>query len=56
MDMEILLCDTANVMIELATHKNLILVVSQSKIEPKLANLDWAGIGPKLGPKMSIFG
>ena len=42
------LCDTANVMIELATHKNLILVVSQSKIGPEMGYLAWTGIGPKL--------
>ena len=46
-------------MIELATHKNPILAVSQSKIEPKLANLDWAGIGPKFahisGSNVPIF-
>ena len=28
--------------------KKNILAVSQSKIEPKLGNLAWAGIGPKL--------
>ena len=35
-------------MIEFPTHKNLLLVVSQSKIGPEMGYLAWAGIGPKL--------